>query len=106
MRGAVAQNARFRHYAARFAPIFIFLSSFERSQCPLSNEPKFLQIGQEMAELLGKTCEILTDLVSIYRLPKPTSWPVGGQLDVLNKVRQCHVIDCLTWPVPVLGVLI
>ena len=69
MRGVMAQNARFRHHAAQFAPIFIFLSSFERSQCPLSNEPKILQIGQEMAELWAKTCEILTDLVNIYRLP-------------------------------------
>eukprot|EP00116_Pleurobrachia_bachei_P007984 sb/3468246/ len=44
-------------------------ASFERSQCPLSNEPKILQIGQEMAELWTKTCEIFTDLVNIYRLP-------------------------------------
>ena len=69
MRGVMAQNARFRHHAAQFAPIFIFLSAFEKSQCPLSNEPKVLQICQEMAELLGKTCEILSDLVNIYRLP-------------------------------------
>ena len=50
----MAQNAffaRFRHCAAQFAPILIFLSSFDRSQCPLSNEPKILQIGWEMAEL-------------------------------------------------------
>eukprot|EP00116_Pleurobrachia_bachei_P011128 sb/3471390/ len=40
---------------AHFALIFIFLGSFERSQCPLSNEPKILQIGQEMAELWTKT---------------------------------------------------
>ena len=73
MRGSMAQNARFRHYAAQFAPILIFLGSFERSQCPLSNEPKILQIGQEMAELWTKTCEILSDLVNIYRLPYNTS---------------------------------
>ena len=51
MRGVMAQNARFRHHAAQFAPIFIFLGSFERSECLLSNEPKILQIGQEMVEL-------------------------------------------------------
>eukprot|EP00116_Pleurobrachia_bachei_P018762 sb/3479024/ len=72
MRGVMAPPARFRHHAAQFAPIFIFLGSFERSKCPLSNEPKILQIGQEMAKLWAKTCEILTDLVNIYRLPSYT----------------------------------
>ena len=46
-----------RHRAAHFAPIFIFQGSFERSQFPLSNEPKILQIGQEKAELWPKTTQ-------------------------------------------------
>ena len=40
---------------------FNFLElEFERSQCPLSNEPKIFQIGQDMAELwpkMSKKCE-------------------------------------------------
>ena len=60
----MAQNALktriLRHDAAHFAPILIFLSAFERAQCPLSNESKMKQFGQEMAELWPKTARART----------------------------------------------
>ena len=40
-----------RHNAAISVPISIFSSCMDRARCPLSNEPKIKQFGQETAEL-------------------------------------------------------
>eukprot|EP00116_Pleurobrachia_bachei_P012777 sb/3473039/ len=78
-------------------PIFIFLGSFERSQCPLSKEPKILQIGLEMAELWAKTCKIFTDLVNIYRLPQSikTDRDLSLSLPLIDQITQStYAIAC------------
>eukprot|EP00116_Pleurobrachia_bachei_P018655 sb/3478917/ len=43
----------------------------ERPQCPhyISNEPKILKNGQEMAELWPKQFKVIRKRVNLYRLP-------------------------------------
>eukprot|EP00116_Pleurobrachia_bachei_P005320 sb/3465582/ len=89
----MAQNALqthiLRHDAAHFAPILIFLGSFERAQCPLSNEPMMKQFGQEMAELWPKTARARTPL-TLGRRP-------GVSLRELNVRGAYDAVSHLVW---------